>query len=125
MAKLKISIVDVHGCKDRTGIEYVGRRGQYHTWAESELANPFTLKRDGPKALDYYAEWLNLIFLEDTREQRRRKWRLECLLQIARMSSGLKLGCWCVNDPDPLAHTETVCHAQIIARKLAEMEADV
>jgi len=120
---LKILIVDVHGCKDRAGIEYVGRRGQHHTWPASVLANPYTFKRDGIHALDYYAAHLSLAIWHGGDIQRGRLLELERLLDIARTETGLKLGCWCVNDANPLAHTETVCHAQIIARKLAEIEA--
>lgn len=121
---MNISIVDVHGLKgaQRDGIEYVGRAGRWHTWLKSPLANPF--RRNGKtddRPLRMYTEYLKnqynanrfLYFDNETIRLELRR------LQRKAMTGPLVLGCWCVNDPNPLGHDATVCHAQIIARFLA------
>lgn len=83
------------------GFVYCGRA--FRDYPASPLGNPYVVGRDGT-----LAEVLALY----------RRWLFDRLELLNLVGSEHVLGCWCVNDYEPLStpRDKEVCHCQVIAK---------
>jgi len=85
---------------------YIGRQNRWVPGARrSKWANPFNAKKHG-------VENILRLYREHVLESK--------LIGDIHELEGMKLGCWCLDDPAPTEGDELVCHGQILARLLDE-----